>query len=128
VASFHVFLGGYTQRLTRWPPHINEDTPGDLHHSKGRHPETFGAYQSVWQKHRLWSTDGTYARMFDAVREQAGLDQDDVESVLSIDSTVVRAYQHAAGARQDSVVSDAAQDTGGSVELQEFSGRARGAA
>ena len=41
-------------------------------------PEAFGAYQSVWQKHRLWSTDGTYARMFDAVREQAGLDQDDV--------------------------------------------------
>jgi len=37
VASFHVFLGGYTQRLTRWPPHINEDTPGDLHHLKGRH-------------------------------------------------------------------------------------------
>ena len=23
-------------------------------------PETFGPYQSVWQRHRLWSTDGTY--------------------------------------------------------------------
>ena len=35
-------------------------------------PEAFGPYQSVWQRHRLWSTDGTYERMFAAVREQAG--------------------------------------------------------
>ena len=37
MASFHVFLGGYTQRLTRWPPHISEDAPGYLHHPRGRH-------------------------------------------------------------------------------------------
>ena len=27
VASFRVELGGYTQRLTRWPPHTSEGTP-----------------------------------------------------------------------------------------------------
>lgn len=91
-------------------------------------PDAFGAYQSVWQRHRLWSTDGTYERMFAAVREQAGLGQQDMEAVLSIDSTVVRAHQHAAGARRDSVGSDDTQDTGGRIELQEKSGRARGAA
>src|SRR5699024_2420348 len=26
-------------------------------------PEAFGPYQSVWQRHRLWSTDGTYEAM-----------------------------------------------------------------
>jgi transposase len=91
-------------------------------------PDAFGPYQSVWQRHRLWSTDGTYARMFAAVREQGGLGGDEVEAVLSIDSTIVRAHQHAAGARRDSVVGDDPQDTGGRVELQEISGRARGAA
>lgn len=91
-------------------------------------PDAFGAYQSVWQRHRLWSTDGTYERMFAAVREHAGLGQVAVEPILSIDSTVVRAHQHAAGARKDSVATDPEPDTGGRVESQEFSGRARGAA
>lgn len=91
-------------------------------------PDAFGPYQSVWQRHRLWSTDGTYERMFAAVREQAGPGGDDVEAILSIDSTIVRAHQHAAGARRDSVAGDDTQDTGGRIELQEISDRARGAA
>lgn len=91
-------------------------------------PETFGAYQSVWQRHRLWSTNGTYAAMFTAVRQDAGLDLDEVEKILSIDSTVVRAHQHAAGARRDSVATTSGQDTGGRIELQQFCARARGAA
>ena len=91
-------------------------------------PEAFGAYQCVWQWHRLWSTDGTYVRMLAAVRRQAKLDGDEVEAILSIDSTIVRAHQHAAGARPDSVVGGPAGDTGGRVELHEFSSGARGAA
>ena len=91
-------------------------------------PDAFGPYQSVWQRHRLWSTDGTYERMFAVVGEQAGLDREQLEPILSIDSTVVRAHQHAAGARRDSVATDATQDTGGRIELQEILGRARGAA
>ena len=89
-------------------------------------PESFGPYQSVWQRHR--STDGTYERMVAAVRQQATLDCDEVEAILSIDSTVVRTHQPAAGARRDSVVADPADDTGDRIELHEFSGRARGAA
>lgn len=91
-------------------------------------PDAFGPYQSVWQRHRLWSTDGTYERMFAAVRERAGLEPEEMEPILSIDSTVVRAHQHAAGARRDSVVTDDPRDTGGRIELQEISDRARGAA
>jgi transposase len=91
-------------------------------------PVEFGAFQSVWQRHRLWSTDGTYERMLVAVREQAGLGSHEVEAVLSVDSTVVRAHQHAAGARRDSVTTCPAKDTGGRIESQEFSGGVRGAA
>lgn len=67
----------------------------------------------MWQRHRLWSTDGTYEQMFAAVREQAGLGSPEVEAVLSVDSTIVRAHQHAAGARRDSVAEGPARDTGG---------------
>ena len=91
-------------------------------------PEPFGPYQSVWQRHRLWSTDGTYERMVAAVGQQAKLGGVEVEAILSIDSTIVRAHQHAAGARRDSVAGDDTQDTGGRIELQEISSRARGAA
>lgn len=91
-------------------------------------PEAFGAYQSVWQRHRLWSTDGTYERMFAAVRDRVGMGSDEVAPILSIDSTIVRAHQHAAGARRDSVATPQAPDTGGRIELQEISGRARGTA
>ena len=66
--------------------------------------------------------------MFAVVGEQAGLDPEEMEPILSIDSTVVRAHQHAAGARRDSVVTDPAPDTGGRIELQEIRDRARGAA
>src|SRR3954447_2931222 len=34
-------------------------------------PEHFGAWQSVWERHRRWSDDGTYVRMFAAVRAAA---------------------------------------------------------
>jgi len=70
-------------------------------------PETFGPYQSV------------------SVREDAKLDGDEVDVILSIDSTIVRAHQHAAGARRDSVA-EPADDTGGRIELHEFSGGALG--
>lgn len=88
-------------------------------------PAEFGPHQSVWQRHRLWSSDGTYVAMLAAVREQSGIEQEDLEAILSIDSTSVRAHQHAAGARHDSV---ADQDTGGRSESQQFSRGARGAA
>lgn len=91
-------------------------------------PAEFGPHQSVWQRHRLWSTDGTYEAMFAAVGDQENLEPDELEAILSIDSTNVRAHQHAAGARRDSVASVAEEDTGGMGESHEFSRGARGAA
>jgi len=62
-------------------------------------PPEFGAYQSVWERHRRWSTDGTYARMFAKVRDEAAGEQRELLGLISVDSTSVRAHQHAAGAR-----------------------------
>ncbi len=81
-------------------------------------PPELGAWQSVWERHRRWSIDGTYAAMFAVVRAHSGSADDlGVAALVSIDSTSVRAHQHAAGAR-------AAQHTGGGVELQGSARRA----
>ncbi|MET8661467.1 hypothetical protein [Streptomyces griseus] len=42
--------------------------------------------------------DGTFDRMLRAAQAEAGA-AGDVERLVSVDSTVVRAHQHAAGAR-----------------------------
>jgi putative transposase len=63
-------------------------------------PAEFGCWQSVWERHRRWSTDGTYAAMFAAAQATCpGAEQ--LVRLLSVDSTSVRAHQHAAGARFD---------------------------
>jgi putative transposase len=61
-------------------------------------PDDFGAWQSVWERHRLWSDDGTYVRMFAAVRAAAPERDQQLLNLLSVDSTIARAHQHAAGA------------------------------
>lgn len=77
-------------------------------------PAEFGAWQSIWERHYRWSVDGTYARLFAAVRAAGATDLDDLREVLSVDSSSVRAHQHAAGARRP--------DIGGRIELQESAG------
>lgn len=61
-------------------------------------PSEFGPWQSVWERHKRWSVDGTYTAMFAAVRETAGVEDEDLLELISVDSTSVRAHQHAAGA------------------------------
>jgi transposase len=94
-------------------------------------PVEFGPWQTVWERHFRWSQDGTYQRIFDEVHLAGLLRQSvdpDLEQLLSVDSTVVRAHQHAAGARRSSIGAPgpaaAAEDTGGTTELHEFAGRA----
>ena len=63
-------------------------------------PERFGPYQTVYNRHRRWSADGTWERILEAL--QAGCDEADGQSwLVAVDSTVVRAHQHAAGARHE---------------------------
>jgi putative transposase len=55
-------------------------------------PERFGKYDTAYQRFNRWAKSGVLARVLEALGGDA-----DLESLL-IDSTVVRAHQHAAGA------------------------------
>jgi len=54
-------------------------------------PDAFGNWNSVFIRFSRWSKDGVFDRLFTAMA-----DDPDFEYVM-IDSTIVRAHQHAAG-------------------------------
>ena len=56
-------------------------------------PEEFGKWNSVFQRFRRWAKKGVWQRVFNAL-----IDNPDFEYLI-IDSTIVRAHQHAAGAK-----------------------------
>jgi transposase len=63
-------------------------------------PERFGPWKTVYERHRQWSADGTWERLLQQV--QAAADAvGDIDWDIAVDSTIVRAHQHAAGARTD---------------------------
>jgi transposase len=62
-------------------------------------PGRYGPYQTAYDRFRKWAQDGTWARL---KREVIALAQaeDDINWDAQADSTIVRAHQHAAGARK----------------------------
>src|SRR4051812_45047500 len=63
-------------------------------------PERFGPWKTVYERHRLWSADGTWERLLQQVQAQADA-VGEIDWDVSVDSTIVRAHQHAAGALTD---------------------------
>ena len=62
-------------------------------------PERFGCWKTIYNRHRRWSGDGTWEKILDRLR--AGCDEGAGRAwMVAVDATVVRAHQHAAGARQ----------------------------
>ena len=59
-------------------------------------PERFGDFRVVHTRHMRWSRKGVWERVFNALADDA-----DNEYAM-IDSTIVRAHQHAAGAKGSS--------------------------
>ncbi|MFC8878812.1 IS5 family transposase [Streptomyces ardesiacus] len=62
-------------------------------------PEKYGNWRGVYNRLRMWAVDGTWERVFTALVAQADADED-LGWAVSVDSTIVRAHQHAAGARK----------------------------
>jgi transposase len=58
-------------------------------------PEQYGNWKTVYNRHRLWTLDGTWQEVLSLL--QTGADGDG-DWVVAADSTVARAHQHAAGA------------------------------
>lgn len=100
-------------------------------------PEQYGSWKTVYGRHRSWSADGTWDRVLRLL--QRGSDSDDAEWLVSVDSTVIRAHHHAAGARTtaptdvtadrlavafaatvEEVACSAEPDPGGKIESQGF--------
>jgi len=102
-------------------------------------PSAYGPWKTVYNRHRRWSGDGTRERLLSGLQRgsDAGLASWDV----GIDSTVIRAHQHAAGAPhiapsdvpaerlavaledfESTRARSRTSHTGGSIELQEIVG------
>lgn len=62
-------------------------------------PERYGNWKTVYERYRRWAADGT----FDAILTHVQVHDDSVGRIdwtVSVDSTIVRAHQHAAGAHK----------------------------
>jgi transposase len=74
-------------------------------------PERYGPWQTVYERHRRWSADGTWNKILQELQIEADAGDPDAalaqavqeqvrerEWAVNIDSTSCRAHQHAAGA------------------------------
>lgn len=60
-------------------------------------PERFGPWITVYKRHRRWSADGTWRLLLTAIQAEQDA-EGRIDWDISVDSTTVRAHQHAAGA------------------------------
>lgn len=98
------FLPVSNGRCGRWRDH-RQVIDGTLHRVRtGVHwrdlPQRFGPWKTVYEHHRLWSADGTWERLPQQVQATADA-AGEIDCDISADSTIVRAHQHAAGARNE---------------------------
>ena len=57
-------------------------------------PERFGPWGSVWKRFDRWDKKGVWERVFESLQDP------DLEWMI-LDSTAIRAHQHAAGAEKN---------------------------
>ncbi|MCA6092012.1 IS5 family transposase [Streptomyces sp. SCA3-4] len=81
-------------------------------------PDELGSFHTPHKRLIRWAIDGTWAKILSAVLAAADADND-IGWTVSVDSTVVRAHQHAAGARKKGVA-------GGPDPADQALGRSRG--
>ncbi|MGW0936046.1 IS5 family transposase [Streptomyces sp. NPDC002666] len=62
-------------------------------------PERYGPWATLHTRFRRWALDGTFDRMLRAAQAKADA-AGGIDWLVSVDSTAVRAHQHAAGARK----------------------------
>lgn len=62
-------------------------------------PERFGPWQTVWKRHHRFASDGTWDKLLRTVRADADA-AGQVDWEVTVDSSIVRAHQHAATAKR----------------------------
>ncbi|MFD5764400.1 IS5 family transposase [Streptomyces sp. NPDC127049] len=116
------FLPVSNGRRGRWRDH-RQVIDGILHRVRtGVHwrdlPERFGPWKTVSERHRRWSADGTWERLLQQVQAAADA-AGEIDWDVSVDSTIVRAHQHAAGARTDPPLALVGSKGGETLEHQD---------
>lgn len=88
-------------------------------------PERYGPWQTAYERFCRWESDGTWARLLEhvQVRDEAG---GRVKWTVSVDSTVNRAHQHAAGAPQKGDPDGDELEDPGRSQARQALGRSRG--
>jgi transposase len=74
-------------------------------------PDRFGNWNSIWRRFDRWARKGLWRKVFEVLQDP------DLEWLI-LDSTVIRAHQHAAGARKE--------DDGRGGQQDQALGRSRG--
>lgn len=59
-------------------------------------PAEYGPWKTAYNRHRRWAADGTWEELLAELQRGSDADHDTFD--VGIDSTVIRAHQHAAGA------------------------------
>jgi Transposase and inactivated derivatives len=62
-------------------------------------PERYGPWATLHTRFRRWALDGTFERMLRAAQARADA-AGDIDWLVSVDSTIVRAHQHAGGSKR----------------------------
>jgi transposase len=73
-------------------------------------PDELGPFQTAHKRLIRWAVDGTWEKILAAVLASADA-VDDIGWTVSIDSTVVRTHQHAAGALKKGPTGDTSRPT-----------------
>jgi transposase len=91
------------RRGGRWRDHREVIDATAFEHRTGTpwmdSPERFGSWKGAHNRLRMWAIDGTWEKVFTALLAQADA-EGELEWVIAVDSTIVRAHQHAAEARK----------------------------
>ncbi|WP_308190029.1 IS5 family transposase [Streptomyces sp. MBT42] len=74
-----------------------------------RLPEKYGDWRGVYNRLRMWAVDATWERVLTALIAQADAEED-LNWAVPVDSTVLRAHQHAAGAHRNGAPADEPAD------------------
>lgn len=61
-------------------------------------PEWYGSWQTLYTRFRRWALGGTLSRMLRAIQAEKDA-VGDFDRLMSVDSTIVRAHQHATGGK-----------------------------
>jgi transposase len=64
-------------------------------------PRRYGSWSTIYDRFRLWATTGVFEQVMDAMLAEAARRGQVDLSLVSVDSTVARAHQHAAGMAVD---------------------------